>query len=245
MISAFYHKMINIVNKLFGSASKRVLKKYSTIVEKINRLEKDISNLSESELKNKTNYFKTLLSEGKSLDQILPEVFAVVREVSNRTIGLRHFDVQLIGGIVLHNGNIAEMKTGEGKTLVATLAAYLNSLDGKAVHIVTVNDYLAKRDSEWMGKIYKYLGLKVGCINSETNHENRAQEYESKINSGDPIALAEVVRDLHRNANQPEQSYSERQIYLTALNRLSNEYAAVQNLEKKMAKVKLEELLNQ
>ena len=173
--------MINIVNKLFGSSSKRVLKKYSTIVEKINRLEKDISNLSESELKNKTNYFKTLLSEGKSLDQILPEVFAVVREVSNRTIGLRHFDVQLIGGIVLHNGNIAEMKTGEGKTLVATLAAYLNSLDGKAVHIVTVNDYLAKRDSEWMGKIYKYLGLKVGCINSETNHENRAQEYESDI----------------------------------------------------------------
>ena len=181
MISAFYHKMLNIVNKLFGSSTKRTIKKYSNIIEKINSLEGEISKLSETELKNKTNYFRNLISNGEKLDNILPEVFAVVREVSNRTIKLRHFDVQLIGGIVLHNGQIAEMKTGEGKTLVATLAAYLNSLDGKAVHIVTVNDYLAKRDSEWMGQIYNYLDLSVGCINSKTDPNQRITEYNKDI----------------------------------------------------------------
>ncbi len=181
MISAFYHKMLNIVNKLFGSSTKRTIKKYSNIIEKINSFEGEISKLSETELKNKTNYFRNLISNGEKLDNILPEVFAVVREVSNRTIKLRHFDVQLIGGIVLHNGQIAEMKTGEGKTLVATLAAYLNSLDGKAVHIVTVNDYLAKRDSEWMGQIYNYLDLSVGCINSKTDPNQRITEYNKDI----------------------------------------------------------------
>ena len=181
MVSAFYHKMLNIVNKLFGTSSKRVIKQYKTIVEKINELEKDISSLSDGDLSNKTTYFKNLIKNGSSLDEILPEVFAVVREVSKRTLSLRHYDVQLIGGVVLHKGKIAEMKTGEGKTLVATLAAYLNSLDGKAIHIVTVNDYLAKRDSEWMGKIYKFLNLTVGCINSQTNHEERYKEYDCDI----------------------------------------------------------------
>ncbi|SVA57598.1 uncharacterized protein METZ01_LOCUS110452, partial [marine metagenome] len=181
MISAIYHKMLNFVNKLFGSSSQRMLKKYSSTVDKINSLENTISKLSDQDLRDKTSYFKNLLSKGKSPDDILPETFAVVREASKRTLKLRHFDVQLIGGIVLHNGKIAEMKTGEGKTLVATLAAYLNYLDGKAVHIVTVNDYLAKRDSEWMGNIYKYLGLSVGCVNSQTSHERRSQEYDCDI----------------------------------------------------------------
>ena len=173
--------MLNFVNKLFGSSSQRMLKKYSSTIDKINGLENTISKLSDQELRDKTSYFKNLLSEGKSPEDILPEAFAVVREASKRTLNLRHFDVQLIGGIVLHNGKIAEMKTGEGKTLVATLAAYLNYLDGKAVHIVTVNDYLAKRDSEWMGNIYKYLGLSVGCVNSQTSHEKRSQEYDCNI----------------------------------------------------------------
>ena len=181
MITAIYHKMLNFVNKLFGSSSQRMLKQYSPIVNKINGLENTISKLSDQELRDKTSHFKNLLSEGKSPEDILPEAFAVVREASKRTLNLRHFDVQLIGGIVLHNGKIAEMKTGEGKTLVATLAAYLNSLDGKAVHIVTVNDYLAKRDSEWMGNIYKFLGLSVGCVNSQTSHEKRSQEYDCDI----------------------------------------------------------------
>ena len=181
MISAIYHKMLNFVNKLFGSSSQRMLKKYSSTIDKINGLENTISKLSDQELRDKTSYFKNLLSEGKSPDDILPEAFAVVREASKRTLNLRLFDVQLIGGIVLHNGKIAEMKTGEGKTVVATLAAYLNYLDGKAVHIVTVNDYLAKRDSEWMGNIYKFLGLSVGCVNSQTSHEKRSQEYDCNI----------------------------------------------------------------
>ena len=173
--------MLNIVNKLFGTASYRQIKSYSNIVKSINDFEKNISNLKDSELKNKTNYFKNLLNNDSKLNQILPEVFAVVREVSKRTIGLRHFDVQLIGGIVLHEGKIAEMKTGEGKTLVATLAAYLNSLNGDPVHIVTVNDYLAQRDSEWMGNIYKFLDLSVGCITSQSDYEDRVNQYSCDI----------------------------------------------------------------
>jgi len=174
-------KMLNIVNKLFGSASKRQLKSYSKTIDLINNLEEKFIKLSDQDLKNKTKYFKELINKGSTIDSILPEVFAVVREVSKRTINLRHFDVQLIGGIVLHQGMIAEMKTGEGKTLVATLAAYLNSLNGDPVHIITVNDYLASRDSEWMGKIFKFLGLTVGCINSNTEYENRIQQYNSDI----------------------------------------------------------------
>ena len=173
--------MINIVNKLFKSLGSNSLKKYSATIEKINKFEKEISNLSDLQLKEKTPYFKEQIINGSSLEKILPEAFAVVREVAKRTVKMRHFDVQLIGGIVLHEGKITEMKTGEGKTLVATLAAYLNTLDGKCVHIVTVNDYLAKRDSEWMGEIYKALDLSVGCVNSQTAHEMRPKEYESDI----------------------------------------------------------------
>ena len=164
--------MLNFVNKLFGSSSSRRLKSYSKLVESINHFEDKLKLLSDSDLKNKTNEFKKKISNGSILDEILPEAFAVVRESSIRTINLRHYDVQMIGGIVLHKGMIAEMKTGEGKTLVATLAAYLNYFSGKPVHIVTVNDYLAERDSKWMGEIYKFLGLSVGCITSSISHED-------------------------------------------------------------------------
>ena len=173
--------MLNIVNKLFGSSSKRHLKSFSKIINKINEFEAKFQNLSDTDLRAKTDYFKDLITKGSTLDDILPETFAVVREASKRTINLRHFDVQLIGGIVLHKGMIAEMKTGEGKTLVATLSAYLNALNGDPVHIITVNDYLADRDSKWMGEIYKLLGLTVGCINSNTDQEKRLQEYNCDI----------------------------------------------------------------
>jgi len=182
MLTATYHNMLNIVNKLFGGLSSNYLKKYENVVKKINNLESEISNLSNDDLKNKTDFFKNKIQVEKlNIDQILPEAFSVVREVSKRTLNMRHFDVQLIGGIVLHEGKIAEMKTGEGKTLAATLPAYLNAISGKSVHIVTVNDYLAKRDSEWMGEIYKFLNLTVGCVNSKTNHELRAKEYDCDI----------------------------------------------------------------
>ncbi len=173
--------MNSIVNKLFGSLRSNSLKKYSTFVEQVNQLENKISNLDDNELKKKTNFFKSELKNGQSLEKILPEAFAVVRETAKRTVNMRHFDVQLIGGKVLHEGKIAEMKTGEGKTLVATLAAYVNSINGKSVHIVTVNDYLAKRDAEWMGKVYVFLGLSVGCVTSETKHEDRPREYNCDI----------------------------------------------------------------
>ena len=181
MLSANIIKMLNFVNKLFGSSSKREIKSYSKIVDQINNLEDKLISLSDNELKDKTEYFKKLLKNGSSLDDILIETFAVVREVSKRTIKLRHFDVQLIGGIVLHKGMIAEMKTGEGKTLVATLSAYLNALSGDPVHIITVNDYLAKRDSVWMGEIYKFLQLTVGCVTSKTDTEDRLKEYSCDI----------------------------------------------------------------
>lgn len=148
--------------KIFKSYSEKEVKRIMPTVEKINELEPEISKLSDSELRNKTNEFKDKLKNGSSLNDILPEAFAVCREASKRVLGMRHFDVQLIGGIILHQGRIAEMKTGEGKTLVATLPVYLNALTGEGVHVVTVNDYLAKRDSEWMGKLYRFLGLSVG-----------------------------------------------------------------------------------
>ena len=141
---------MGIFSKIFKSYSEKEVNRIMPIVEKINGLEEEISKLTDEELKNKTNIFKKELAEGKTLDDILPEAFAVVREASKRVLGMRHFDVQLIGGIILHQGRIAEMKTGEGKTLVATLPVYLNALTGKGGHVITVNDYLAKRDSEWM-----------------------------------------------------------------------------------------------
>ena len=173
--------MLNFVNKLFGSASKRQIKTYSKTIESINSFEEKLINLSNQELQDKTEYFKNLIKGGSSLDDLLIEVFAVVREAAKRTISLRHFDVQLIGGIVLHKGMIAEMKTGEGKTLAATLAAYLNSLSGDPVHIVTVNDYLADRDSHWMGEIYKFLGLTVGCVTSKTEEGDKVKQYNCDI----------------------------------------------------------------
>ncbi len=174
--------MINkIARMLFGSANDRFVKKQFKIVEKINALEPDFIKLSDEELKAKTTEFKNRLKNGETLDDLLPEAFAAVREAAKRTLGQRHYDVQLVGGIVLHKGMIAEMKTGEGKTLVATLAAYLNALEGKGVHIVTVNDYLAKRDAEWMGQIYRFLGLTVDYIIHEKNDEQRRAAYNSDI----------------------------------------------------------------
>ena len=150
---------------LFKSYSEKEVKRVMPIVKKINELEPEMEKLSDKELQAKTPEFKERLANGETLDALLPEAFAVAREASKRVLGMRHFDVQLIGGIILHQGRIAEMKTGEGKTLVATLPVYLNALTGKGVHVITVNDYLAKRDSEWMGKLYKFLGLSVGlCI---------------------------------------------------------------------------------
>ena len=154
----------NIVEKIIGSYSARAVKEIRPIVEKINSYEEEYKKLTDEELKAKTPWFKERLEKGETLDDILPEAFAAVREASDRVLGMRHFDVQLIGGVVMHQGRIAEMKTGEGKTLVATLPSYLNGLSGKGVHVVTVNDYLAKRDSEWMGKIHTFLGLSVGLV---------------------------------------------------------------------------------
>ena len=170
-----------IARKIFGSANDRYIKKLNKIVQQINSFEPSISKLTDEELRAKTVEFKKRLADGYTLDDLLPEAFAVVREAAKRTLGQRHYDVQLIGGIVLHRGQIAEMKTGEGKTLVATLAAYLNALEGKGVHIVTVNDYLAKRDAEWMGQVYRFLGLSVDYIVHEKNDEQRRTAYNCDI----------------------------------------------------------------
>ena len=169
---------------LFKTYSEKEVKRLMPIVNEINGLEEAISKLSDHELRGKTDYFKAQLAEGKTLDDILPEAFAVVREASKRALGLRHFDVQLIGGIILHQGRIAEMKTGEGKTLVATLPVYLNALEGKGVHVITVNDYLAKRDSEWMGKVYKFLGLSVGLVIAGMDPAQKQKAYGSDITYG-------------------------------------------------------------
>ena len=171
----------SLARKLFGSANDRYVKRQYKIVEKINSLEPIIAPLSDEELKAKTEEFRKRIKQGETLDELLPEAFAVVREAAKRTLGQRHYDVQLIGGIVLHRGQIAEMKTGEGKTLVATLAAYLNALEGKGVHIVTVNDYLARRDAEWMGQVYRFLGLTVDYIVHEKNDEERRAAYNCDI----------------------------------------------------------------
>ena len=171
----------SLARKLFGSANDRYVKRQYKIVEQINSLEPTIAPLSDEQLRAKTDEFRARLKQGETLDDLLPEAFAVVREAAKRTLGQRHYDVQLIGGIVLHRGQIAEMKTGEGKTLVATLAAYLNALEGKGVHIVTVNDYLAKRDAEWMGQVYRFLGLTVDYIVHEKNDDERRAAYNSDI----------------------------------------------------------------
>src|SRR6476661_4637365 len=154
----------SLAKKIFGSSNDRRLKGYRPKVAAINALEPEMSKLTDAELRARTEQFRAALAEGKTLDDILVPAFATVREAARRVLGQRHFDVQLVGGMVLHEGSIAEMKTGEGKTLVATLAVYLNALTGKGVHVVTVNDYLARRDAEWMGRVYKFLGLSVGII---------------------------------------------------------------------------------
>ena len=169
---------------IFKTYSEKEVKRVKPIVDKINSLEEEMSKLSDSELRSKTDYFKEQLKQGKTLDDILPEAFAVVREASKRVLGMRHFDVQLIGGIILHQGRIAEMKTGEGKTLVATLPVYLNALEGKGVHVITVNDYLAKRDSEWMGKLYKYLGLSVGLVIAGMEPSEKQAAYNADVTYG-------------------------------------------------------------
>ena len=169
------------LNKLFKSTNQQELNKIRPIVVKINDLEKEFSNFKESNFFEKTAKLKKNLLEGRNIDEILPEAFALVREAAKQTLNERHFDEQIIGGVVLHRGHIAEMKTGEGKTLVSTLPAYLNALRGKGVHIVTVNDYLAKRDSEWMGKIYNRLGLKTGCITNELDDIERKKNYNLDI----------------------------------------------------------------
>ena len=175
---------MGIIKKMFKSYSEKEVKRVMPIVEKINSLEESISRLTDSELTKKTEEFKNRLNNGETLDDILPEAFAVAREASKRVLGMRHFDVQLIGGIILHQGRIAEMKTGEGKTLVATLPVYLNALTGKGVHVVTVNDYLAKRDSEWMGKLYKFLGLSVGLVVAGMDPNMKRKAYAADITYG-------------------------------------------------------------
>jgi len=176
--------MFDWTKKIFGDPNEKELKKLQPVVEKINSYEPDISKLNDEELKNKTPEFRERLNKGEALDDILPEVFAVVREAAKRVTGMRPFDVQLIGGIVLHQGKIAEMATGEGKTLVATMPAYLNALSGNSVHVVTVNDYLAKRDRYWMGGIYEFLGLKVGLIQHDMRIDERKKAYEADITYG-------------------------------------------------------------
>ncbi|MBC6961951.1 MAG: preprotein translocase subunit SecA, partial [Nitrosomonas sp.] len=174
----------NLLKSIFGSRNDRLIKQYLKIVRTINELEAAISLLSDEELRAKTSEFKQRVANEEKLDQLLPEAFAVVREAGKRVLGMRHFDVQLIGGMVLHEGKIAEMRTGEGKTLMATLPTYLNALSGKGVHIVTVNDYLAKRDAEWMGQIYRFLGLTVGVVLSQMPHEEKQAAYAADITYG-------------------------------------------------------------
>ena len=175
---------MSFLGKLFGSHTDRELKKIYPIVDKIEALEPQYQALSDDELRAKTNEFKKRYSEGEDLDDLLPEAFAAVREASWRVLGMKPFRVQLIGGIVLHQGRIAEMKTGEGKTLVAVLPSYLNALTGEGVHVVTVNDYLARRDSEWMGKVHRFMGLSVGLIVHGLSNEERQAAYNADITYG-------------------------------------------------------------
>jgi len=196
-----------VATKIFGSANERLLKRLWPVVHEINAFEPKMQRLSDDELRDYTPRFRERIEKriadaditadtpdeekkalrliaDEALDEILPEAFAVVREASRRATGMRHFDVQLIGGMVLHRGMIAEMKTGEGKTLVATLPAYLNAIAGRGVHVITVNDYLAKRDTEWMGKIYRFLGLTVGCIQHDMDDSERQEAYRADITYG-------------------------------------------------------------
>ncbi|HEX2544936.1 MAG TPA: preprotein translocase subunit SecA, partial [Ramlibacter sp.] len=174
----------NFLTKIFGSRNDRLLKQYRRTVEQINGLESALEKLSDEQLRAKTQEFRERVAKGEELDDLLPEAFAVVREGSKRVMKMRHFDVQLMGGIALHQGKIAEMRTGEGKTLTATLPVYLNALSGKGVHVVTVNDYLANRDARWMGKLYNFLGLSVGVNLPQMAREEKQGAYNSDITYG-------------------------------------------------------------
>ena len=172
---------MKFVEKIFGTHSERELKRIYPIADKIEALRDEMMALSDEQLRAKTPEFKKRLADGETLDDLLPEAFATVREAARRVLGIEHFRVQLIGGIILHQGRISEMKTGEGKTLVATCPAYLNALEGKGVHVVTVNDYLAKRDAEWMGQVHEFLGLKVGVVLNSMTQEERQNAYNRDI----------------------------------------------------------------
>ena len=173
-----------IISKFIKNTSQRKLDELNSVVEKINNWESKIKDIPDESFPSKTAELKSKIKKGNKLENLIPEAFAYVREASRRTLSERHFDVQMMGGIILHQGKIAEMKTGEGKTLVSTLPVYLNSLIGKGVHVVTVNDYLAKRDSEWMGQIYKFMGLSVGCITNEMNDVDRKKNYNCDVTYG-------------------------------------------------------------
>ena len=176
--------MLGALKRLFPSRNERLIKSLRPIVETINAKEAEIAALDDAGVRARTDWLKDRLAKGETLDAILPDAFATVREAAKRTLKQRHFDVQMMGAIVLNRGKIAEMGTGEGKTLVSTLAVYLNALTGKGVHLVTVNDYLAKRDSQWMGQIYEFLGLKVGCIQHDLDDQGRRQAYAADVTYG-------------------------------------------------------------
>jgi preprotein translocase subunit SecA len=177
--------MLNtLAQKIFGSRNDRIVKSYRTLVQEVNALEEKFAKLSDEEIRGMTAKFRERFEKGEGLLALRSEAFAVVREAAKRTLGMRHFDVQIIGGAVLHSGAIAEMRTGEGKTLCGTLPAYLNAIPGRGVHIVTVNDYLARRDSEWMGRVYNFLGLSVGVIYSGMNEANKKSAYAADITYG-------------------------------------------------------------
>src|SRR5688500_8938371 len=173
-----------ILTNIFGSRNDRLLKTYKRLVEQVAAFETQFEKLSDAELRAKTDEFRQRLTQGSTLDDLWPEAFAVVREAGKRTLKMRHFDVQIVGGIALHQGKIAEMRTGEGKTLMATLPVYLNALAGKGVHLVTVNDYLARRDAEWMGNIYRFLGLSVGVIQHDLSDAERQRSYAADVTYG-------------------------------------------------------------
>ena len=172
---------MSIIDKIIGTHSERELKRIQSTVDKIESLQPEMKKLTDEQLKAKTDEFKKRLENGETLDDVLPEAYATVREAACRVLGMEHFRVQLIGGVILHQGRIAEMRTGEGKTLVATLPSYLDALEGKGVHVVTVNDYLAKRDAEWMGKVHEFLGLTVGVVLNSMSSEERQAAYNCDI----------------------------------------------------------------
>jgi len=198
---------MSIITKIFGDANEKFLKKLQPVVEKINSLESEFEKLPDEKLKEKTQEFRERLAKGETLDNLLPEAFALVREAAKRTLKQRHFDVQLMGGLVLHQGKVAEMKTGEGKTLAATLPLYLNALEGKGCHLVTVNDYLARRDTVWMGQIYHLLGLTVGCLNHEQSFlydPDYKKPAEEKEKTRDELGGFYVVEDFLRPGSRKE-----------------------------------------